>query len=253
MSNSGACSAPPLIAPGQWHLHTGLPPVGWMRGTVYVVMASTVLLVLAWAAAWTMAWRDGQTPALQALLAVVSAAAWCVLAGRVLWRMRRPSPLVCLRWLPGERVKAAASAQWRVLNWGDRAVHTEVVFSVAGWRWLRLSQPSADPRVARQAWCWVPPVPAGADPRDLHRLSCLLTLKLGQFGALSPAVASSGGSHAPQGTTKRPVMKPTPVAPPPAAADTQFPDTVFADTVWMGEPPGIDRAGAPHGGVTKAA
>lgn len=233
MRTTSTLSAPPLIAPGQWLLASGLPPVVWMRVVVYGLMAATIALAQAWGWSWLLAAEHGQTPWLMGLSAWVVAQGWTLLAARIVWRLRRPAPPVCLRWCPGERLAASVSAHWRVLNWGDRPVRPEQVFKLMGWRLLRLSQPSADPRVQRQTWCWVPPLPSRHDPHDLHRLSCLLTLRMGQFGDLASPVASS--VTMPLASMPVSTVPSRPSQPSVASADTQFADTVFADTVWMGD------------------
>jgi hypothetical protein len=233
MRTTSTLSAPPLIAPGQWFLASGLPPVVWMRVAVYGLMAATIALAQAWGWSWLLAVQHGQTPWVSGLMAWVAAQVWTVLAARIVWRLRRPAPPLCLRWCPGERLAASVAAHWRVLNWGDRPVRPELVLSLLGWRLLRLSQPSPDPRVQRQAWCWVPPLASRHDPQDLHRLSCLLTLRMGQFDELASPVASSASmpvaSMPVSSASSRHPSSSTP------SADTQFADTVFADTVWMGE------------------
>ena len=237
MHPASAFSAPPLTAPGQWHLRGGLPPVAWLRVLVHALLAGTLLLAMAWAWAWAQAGMAGQVHGAVAATCVLVAMAWSVVALRLAWRLRRPAAALCLRWCPGDRSGTAAQAHWRVLHWGDRPVSLAVVMQLSGWRLLRVRQASPDPRLHRLAWCWLPPMLAGSDPQDLHRLSCLLTLNLGQASGRAPAMASSGPRD-----QKVPVPLPFPAT---SAPETQFPDTVFADTVWMGEP-GLGSDAAAH-------
>lgn len=229
MRPTGAFCPPPLIAPGQWHLRGGIPPIpAWRAGVLFVVVA-TQGLMLAWAGAWLMACLDGQVSVVGAALAVLVSATSLILAARWCVRLRHAARLLSVRWCHQQGLDTESCSHWRVVQWGDRPVVLDVVLKFSGWRLLRLSQPGPDPRLIRQAWCWVPPVPSGTDPQDLHRLSCLLTLKSGSPGSLRQPMASSPGL----------LRQKVPVSPPTSsfqAPETQFADTVFADTVWMEEP-----------------